>query len=76
MAYTIEIKEKCTCGGDGIVDDYDANSNVIGHHSCPHCSGTGFVATNLFMDDTAVEEIRDKVKKIKKTIDDIWDKVK
>lgn len=57
------------CNGTGIF-----HNPPTGDIICPNCDGVGQTPEQLLAD--IVADIFDKVKKIKKTVDDIWDAVK
>ena len=74
---TITITEKCPqCGGDGVRSLPDASQQPPVFHEipCTTCNSTG-ILNSFELDSTTIDDIFDKVKKIKKTVEDIWDKV-
>jgi hypothetical protein len=80
----IKLNQLCSaCAGTGI-RKYNATpgGTIIEENPCVECGGDGQAIAPLSIDPTwfdAQEEIiadtYDKVKKIKKTVDDIWAKV-
>ena len=72
MAYYL-FKTCDTCAGDGVV----SHTYPTGSDTCWQCGGTGKVQTHEIDSVWAsnIDDIFDKVKKIKKTVEDIWDKV-
>ena len=62
------------CKGSG-VRTWVENNVPMEENPCSRCGGDGVKASVEGLDDTLLQEIFDKVKKIKKTVDDIWEKV-
>lgn len=74
---TIPLKIHCApCNGAGI-RHYIPGPNMpeAEENPCSFCQGTGLMNSQFSLDSETLENIFDKVKKIKKTTDDIWDKV-
>lgn len=70
----IKLYQNCSvCNASGT---YTPSQPPSPPTSCIHCAGTGYIEAPLKLDDVTIEDIFDKVKKIKKTVDDIWNKVK
>ncbi len=68
----IKLYELCgNCSGTGLVQPEDLPEDV-----CPRCNGEKFVSMGYELDSTLLNDIFDKVKKVKKTVEDIWDVVK
>lgn len=87
----IKLNQQCAaCHGTGI-RKYNTSPGgpLIEENPCAECGGDGLSTAPLSLDDTLIQQIittqtaqqitiddtYDKVKKIKKTVDDIWDKV-
>ncbi len=71
------------CKQTGIYTYINSSGETITQDPCPYCNGDGIMETYNGLEMTwfnelseKVDDIQDKVKKIKKTVDDIWDKVK
>jgi len=63
------------CHGTGTRNYIDEDGNPVVETPCSLCDGFGNRAAWLGLDDTLIQDIYDKLKKVKKTVDDIWEKV-
>lgn len=73
----IQLYQICAaCNGTGIRNYNEIPGGpLIVEDPCSECEGDGSAIAPFSLDDTLVQDIFDKVKKIKKTVEDIWDKI-
>ena len=73
----IKLNQICAaCNGTGI-RRYNSSPNgpLVEENPCLECGGDGRADASFNLESTLFDEILDKVTKIKKIVNDIWDKV-
>lgn len=63
------------CSGTGTRTYFNDQHQQIEESPCLACGGDGIKVTPVGLDDTLLQDMFDKIKKIKKTVDDIWEKI-